>query len=177
MEELRVNSKVCFEYRESSVMVFTETWLHHDIPDSLIGLEGFSLIRADRTELSGKSRGGGVCLFVNDSWCRNYTVRETVCIADVELLCLSLRPHYLPREFGNILICAVYVPPSGNAARAAIRIADCVHQQLLRTPGAPIVILGDFNHCKLELSLPGFEQYVTCNTRNNNEFWINVTET
>ncbi|KAK0133035.1 hypothetical protein N1851_031594 [Merluccius polli] len=73
MEELRVNSKICFEYRESSVMVFTETWLHQDIPDSLIRLDGFSLIRADRTELSGKSRGGGVCLFVNDSWCKNYT--------------------------------------------------------------------------------------------------------
>lgn len=30
-------------------MVFTETWLHQDIPDSLVELEGFSLVRADRT--------------------------------------------------------------------------------------------------------------------------------
>ena len=167
IDELRVNTKVCCEYRESSVMVFTETWLHQDIPDSLIEFEGFSLIRVDRTDQSGKSRGGGVCLFVNDSWCRNCTVRKTVCTADVELLCVSLRPFYLPREFGNIIICAVYVPPSGNATRAATQIADCVHQQLQRTPGAPVFILGDFNHCRLEFSLPGFEQYITCVTRDN----------
>lgn len=42
--------------------------------------------------------------------------------------------------------------------------ADCVYQQLQHTPRAPTLILGDFNHCKLELSLSGFEQYVTCRT-------------
>lgn len=31
--------------------------------------------------------------------------------------------------------------------------------------------VGDFNHCKLELVLPGFEQCVDCSTRNN-EVWI-----
>lgn len=77
---------------------------------------------------------------------------------------MSLRPFYLLREFGSVVVCAVYIPPSRNAARAAARIADCVHQQLLRTPGTPVFIPGDFNHCKLELSLPGFEQYVTCGT-------------
>ena len=46
-----------------------------------------------------------------------------------------------------------------------MRVAVCVHQQLQCAPGAPVFILGDFNHCKLELSLPGFEQYVKCETR------------
>ncbi|XP_077405180.1 uncharacterized protein LOC144037518 [Vanacampus margaritifer] len=118
-------------------MVFTETWLHSDIPDSLCEIEGFSLIRADRTEASGKSRGGGVCIYINDNWCRNYAVRQITCTPDVELLCLSLRPGYLPREFGNIFLCAVYVPPSGNAASAAAFISDCVQQQLRRCPEAP----------------------------------------
>lgn len=165
MEALRTNMRVCFEYREAGLLVFTETWLHKDIPNSLIELEGFSLVRADRNETSGKSRGGGICVFVSDSWCRNHSVRETVCSPDTELLCISLRPFYLPREFGNIVICSVYVPPSSNAARVAARIADCVHNQLQHTPGAPVFILGDFNHCKLELSLPGFEQYVKWHSR------------
>lgn len=30
-----------------------------------------------------------------------------------------------------------------------------------------MTVLGDFNHCKLELLLPGFEQYVKCPTRDN----------
>ncbi|KAG1940176.1 hypothetical protein F2P79_016894 [Pimephales promelas] len=165
MDELRINASACYEYRESSIMVFTETWLRPDVPDSLCEVEGFSFIRSDRSETSGKERGGGICVFINDKWCRQYTVRKIVCNPDVELMCLSLRPLYLPREFGNIILCSVYVPPSGNAANAAAHITDCVHQQLLRTPEAAVVILGDFNHCNLELSLPGFSQYVKCGTR------------
>lgn len=51
----------------SSLMVFTETWLHKGIPDLAVEIEGFSLIRADRTELSGKDRGGGLCMYVSNS--------------------------------------------------------------------------------------------------------------
>ena len=153
MDELWTNVSACYEYRESSIMAFTETWLRPDVPDSLCEVDGFSLIRSDRSETLGKDRGGGICVFINEKWCRQYTLRKTVCNPDVELMCLSLRPMYLPREFGNIIL----------AASAAAHITDCVHQQLMRTP--PIFILGDFNHCKLELSLPGFSQYVKCGTR------------
>lgn len=96
------------------------------------------------------------------------TTRESVCNPNIELVCLSLRPFYLPREFGNILLCTAYIPPGGNAAKAASIIADCVHSQLKQTPEAPCFILGDFNHCKLEATLPGFSQYVNCSTRGKN---------
>ncbi len=59
----------------------------------------------------------------------------------------------------------VYVPPDGNAAKAAAQIADCVQNQLQRTPCASVFIMGDFNHCKLELALPGYDQYVRCETQ------------
>ncbi len=61
-------------------------------------------------------------------------------------------------------ICAVYIPPSGNASKAAARVADCVHHQLQNKPDAPIFIMGDFNHCNLNTALPGFQQYVKSNT-------------
>lgn len=48
-----LNSRHCHEYRESSTMVVTEIWLRPDIPDSLIQIEGFSCVRADRTASSG----------------------------------------------------------------------------------------------------------------------------
>ena len=118
---------------------------------------------SEQTEMSIQGRAKGV--YVNDQWCRQYTTKDIMCNPNVELLCLSLRPFYLPREFGNVLICSVYVPPSLNAARAATFIADCVHKQLERTPEAQVFIQGDFNHCKLEFSLPGFSQYVKSDTR------------
>lgn len=107
-------------------------------------------------------------MFIRDSWCNNFTKKATVCTLDVELLCLSLRPFYLPRDYGNIFICAVYILPSGNASRAAYCIADCVHEQLRNKPEAPIFVVGDVNQCRLEQALPGFQQYVKNNTRRNN---------
>lgn len=126
MDELRINARSCFEYRDLSLMAFTETWLHKDIPSSLVELEGFSLIRADRGKSSGKDRGGGVCVYMSNRWCTQYTVRETGCTPDAEYLCLSLRPFYLPREFGNVIMCVVCIPPS----RAALSISDCIQKQL-----------------------------------------------
>lgn len=61
-------------------------------------------------------------------------------------------------------MCAVYIPPSGNAGKAASLIANCIHQQLQSKPDAPIFVLGDFNHCRLESALPGFYQYVKTGT-------------
>ncbi|KAK0155032.1 RNA-directed DNA polymerase from mobile element jockey [Merluccius polli] len=163
MDELRINTKVCHEYRESSLMIFTETWLQGDVPDQLMQVQDFKNVLT-----RGKTRGGGISVYINDSWCSNYTIKDSVCTPDLELLCLSLRPFYLPRDYGNIFISVVYIPPSGNAAIAASRIADCVHKQLQCKPDAPMFILGDFNHCKMECALPGFQQYVTAATRKCN---------
>ena len=97
-------------------------------------------------------------MYVSDKWCKQFTVKKIICSPDVEVLCLSMRPHYLPREFGNIIIAAVYVPPSGNAGRAAACIAECAHEQLQRTTGAPVFFLGDFKigraSCRERVSSP-----------------------
>ncbi len=46
-------------------------------------------------------------MFVNDSRATNTMVRGTYCSADYELLSVSFRPHYLPREFGQITLILV----------------------------------------------------------------------
>ena len=57
MDELRSSVRYMFEYRESCIMCFSETWLHDNIPDNELGLRNFQLLRSDRTQESGKSRG------------------------------------------------------------------------------------------------------------------------
>ena len=71
--------------------------------DNYIQIEGFSHIRLDRDANSGKTREGGVCMYIKDSRCRHFAVRDKMCKPDLELLCVTLRPHYLPREFTNLL--------------------------------------------------------------------------
>ena len=70
------------------------------------------MYRQDRTAASGKTRGGGLCNFVNNSWC---TISKEVCSPEIELLMISCRPHYLPREFSFIFFVAVYIPPQSEA--------------------------------------------------------------
>lgn len=50
MDGLQLLWKAWFEYGESSVMLFTETWLRPEIPSPKVEIKGFTYIRADRTE-------------------------------------------------------------------------------------------------------------------------------
>ena len=64
-------------------------------------------------------------MIVNDSWCNSghMTVKEQVCSKDIALLAVSMRPYYLPREFTQVIVFAVYIPPSAKADAAC----DIIH--------------------------------------------------
>ena len=51
--------KECFTNSKLDLICVTETWLHQDILNRSVDVEGYSLLRNDR----GYSRGGGICLF------------------------------------------------------------------------------------------------------------------
>ena len=80
-------------------------------------------------------------MYIKNSWCRNFAVRDKMCTPDMELLCVTLWPHYLPREFTNLFVCVVYIPPSGKAGRTANVITDCVHRHLQNKPDTPIFMI------------------------------------
>ncbi|TWW65035.1 hypothetical protein D4764_22G0006820 [Takifugu flavidus] len=81
MDELAALTRHQREYRESSLLLFTETWLTALTPDTAAQLEGFTLLRADRSRESGKRKGGGLAVFVNDRWCNpgHITIKEQHC--------------------------------------------------------------------------------------------------
>ena len=83
---------------------------------------------------------------------------------------MSLRPRYLPREFGRIFVTVVYaaVYDSTSAARAGKAIAAAVRDLQLISADAPCFVVGDFNHCDLRKALHPFRQFVTCPTREKN---------
>ena len=162
-DELAACCKFLHEFRDTSVLCLSETWLKADDGDP--DIPGFSVYRSDRSAaVTGKSRGGGVCVFVNSRWCTNVTVKEALCHEDVELLSVALRPFYLPREFNQLFITVVYIHPKANIKRAADTVADVVHRLASQSPDAPSFIMGDFNKCRLYKVLPTFRQYVTCST-------------
>ncbi|KAK7882814.1 hypothetical protein WMY93_028988 [Mugilogobius chulae] len=97
-EELTANLRYLHQYRGACMLAITETWLDENIPSANVEPYGFTAFRLDRDPVvTGKSRGGGVCLLVRNEWCGSVVVRERLCTPHIELLCVSLRPYYLPR--------------------------------------------------------------------------------
>ena len=47
-------------------MCFSETWLNENDSDDSLDIEGFTIIRSDRTGESGKQNGGGICFYFNN---------------------------------------------------------------------------------------------------------------
>lgn len=156
--------------RDTCLLAFSETWLRELDRDEDLILSGFgSPIRLDRDPMTtGKSRGGGVCLYVNKRYCNTVVVRERICTSDIELLTVSLRPFYLPREFQQLFYTLVYIHPRANASIAAQVIADVTHRLDSICPEAPKFFIGDFNHCTLDKTLRSYEQYITCSTTQRN---------
>ena len=105
-------------------------------------------------------------MLVSDRWATNCTVRERFCSRDLELLVVSFRPFYLPREFGQITVILAYVP-GPDYDLAGERIAEAYNNAIAKSTDQPIFILGDFNQCKLSRYIPGLHQYVSVKTRLN----------
>ena len=171
LDELRLMRGSLKVWRDCCLFIFTESWLHENIPDEAVQLEGTTLFRADRDAASsGKSRGGGLCIYINKDWCVNAASVAQHCSELVEFSIVICRPFYLPREFTSVIVVAVYIAPCANAnAYEVLRpLFDVISALLTKHPDSFVVVAGDFNHISLKTVLPGFKQYVDFKTRGEN---------
>lgn len=60
---------------------------------------------------SGKSRGGGLCIYVHGDWSKDSLITHKHCSPDLESLSVKCRPFYLPRELTAVLVTAACIPP------------------------------------------------------------------
>ena len=170
VDELRGLIKTQRIYRESSLIILTETWLTSLQPDTSAEVPGFSLVRADRDlKVTRKSKGGGLLLYVNSRWCNpgHVTVKEIICSRDIELLAVSLRPYYVPREISHVIAVCVYIQPRADAGAACETLYSTIARLQAQHPDSFIAISGDFNHVTLDGTLTAFHQFVDCPTRKN----------
>ena len=157
------------DYRDCSIVCLTETWLDPMTPDTAVQPEGYTLHRADRSpELTGKSKGGGVCFYVNHRWCRDSVKISSSCDRDCETLVVKCVPFYLPREFSSIVFVGVYIHPHASSQSATYCIAELVNTIETSHPDSQVLLMGDFNHVSLSKALPRYKQQVQCATRKGN---------
>lgn len=114
--------------------MITETWLSSNILDLAVELAERIIFRSDCTLGYGKTRGGGVCVYIYNSWCTDTPVIERHCCPDLEFLLLKCRPFYLPREITTVFVAAVYMHPQVNAKAAISRLHDGISRQQNKHP-------------------------------------------
>lgn len=141
---------------ESCVVIFTETWLDNNIPDTGVELAVRSLIRADRTSASGKTKGRGLALYIHNSWCTATNIIGTFCCPDLEYLAVKCRPFKLVRELSSVVIVATYIPLQANAKLALEELYCLISSNMNANPEAAVIVAGDFNHVELKAVLPKF---------------------
>lgn len=117
MDELRTRIISQREIRDCCALILTETRQSNNIPDSAVQLQTHSIHRGDRTAVSGKHKGGGTYIYINNRWCSDVQTVSKHCSSDAELL-LTL----LPTE-------GVYIPPQANPRQ---RLGICMTHKHIR---------------------------------------------
>ena len=128
------------------LLCLSETWLNGYVPDHMISINGYNVIRHDRTEESGKRSGGGVMMY-----CKQYLDVSKIdelshCDPNCEVMWVRLslkqtRPTY---------IGIVYRPPDGDLDA----MTDLLNDQIatVRSWGiCDVMMIGDIN---VDLSKP-----------------------
>ena len=83
------------------LIAFNETRLDANITDNMINLDGYDIIRKDRSR-----NGGGVCIYLRSSI--NYKIRDDLVPSELEAVCVEIiKPHSKP-----FVVTTVYRPPS-----------------------------------------------------------------
>ena len=100
-------------------------------------------------------------------WATNFSVHERVNTRSYEILTVSFRPHYLPREFCQVTVIPVYIPGPDIDTQAAERVVESYNRAINRSGDQAVFVLGDFNACDITGLLPKLHQNVTCPTRFN----------
>lgn len=75
--------------------MFTGDHRHNLVSEVAIDVFGEPVHLNLDASVTGMLQGGGVCLYVNKTYCKNVLVRERLCTKDAEMLSVSQHPPYL----------------------------------------------------------------------------------
>ena len=155
-----------------------ETRLDEHIIDSIVNINGYSIVRNDR-----KRDGGGVAIYYRN--CTNTVLRYDLIPEDLEAICIEVKQA----KSKPILIVSVYRPP--NTSTEIFEKIEILMQNLDQE-NKEVIILGDFNSDLLSSTISNhtrkfldlievfqFDQAITQPTRitQNSETLIDVALT
>ena len=157
----------------TQVISITESWLTDKVPNTSTHLDGYMQFRNDRScHETGKTKGGGILVYINESWSTNNQEVFKHSSRDLEILTIKSRPFWLPRELQSIIMVSVYCPQTGKSQLASSSnttihsITEHLADMEAKHQSSAIILMGDFNNLKLKL--PNYQQVVSKPTRGCN---------
>ena len=91
-------------HKNIDLLALNETRLDLSFTDNQVGLNGYDIVRKDRSR-----NGGGVCIFLRSSI--NYKIRSDLISTDLEAVCVEItKPHSRP-----FIVTTVYRPPNATS--------------------------------------------------------------
>ena len=164
-----------------SCLGLSETWLTENIPDNMLYIPGYHLIRLDRKwlNLQGQiKKGGGVCCFINTNltFSTSDIAHLNCSTQDYEMLHVIIEQPFIKK----CILINVYRPPQGKIDNFNNKIIDNITYINNTYPNAEIILLGDFNlnvldknsdeakHVKWIEQATGLKQHITGVTRFSN---------
>ncbi|MGL5707187.1 MAG: reverse transcriptase family protein, partial [Aeromonas sp.] len=131
------------EYKKAGIIMLQESWLHPDIEDDIVRIDGFQLFRNDRS-VNFNKRGGGVVTFINQNWSKQVSVVYQYSTAKINCLVVECKPRFLS-GFRSIVIGNIYLAP-GLLCSELRTFSDLLSTALVSKLECSLcVIAGDFN--------------------------------
>ena len=119
------------------LFALNETRLDSTITDNMINIDGYDLVRNDRSR-----SGGGVCLYLCNSI--NNIIRKDLIPSELEAVCIEItKPHSQP-----FLVTTIYHPPNSTSNDFFLHFENLI--KLIDDENKELYILGDFN-CDMNL--------------------------
>ena len=136
------------QVREMGFQIFTfsESWLTDSIPDTQIGIDGYNVVRWDRSwneeNGNGIKKGGGVGFYIRDdlTFSQSGLLQYNISSRDIECCWLKL----INKEAKDILLCTVYRSPTGNVENFC-NILTTTIEEIGNSMNKEIIVMGDFN--------------------------------
>ena len=129
-------AQVSLLFKDSAILCCTETWLSPIIIDSMISIPGKTIFRRDRV-----SRGGGVCIFVNNDlspYC-DIDIQSSYITTDLEIISVDTKKPGLK----YMKIYCIYRPPRGDYKKCIDKLTEIFSRR--ENCKKEFWLLGDFN--------------------------------
>ena len=137
-----------------SVLCVTESWLNPFVQDSMLSIDEYNILRADRTADSDKTTGGGIIVYYMNTLDVSLVSDHASCTPNGEILWLNLQLKQTSPQY----IGVVYRPPDGDYNI----LTDILQEHLtnLNTRIYDRILIGDMNVDLLKPREPKTRCYV-----------------